>query len=446
MIDNLFKNFLKRSKAIFQKKPLLARVFFVILASIILLPSFSFAKISEQQREDLKKKLQEIQNKIEVYNGQIRQKQNDAVSLQREVGILDAQAEQAQLEIQQTELAINQLNMEIDDRVQEMSGYQEKIDSKKEILAECLRAIYEYDQTSLSEIILTKDSFSDFFNAMQSIESLQTEVQGIVNDLNSLKKGIEDQKSALEDQRNDQSALAMLQQAQRRFIEQQEQKKNDLLQQTKGQEAIFKKLMDKANSDVASIKNQLYKLDDVGVSMTFQEALNHAEFAASKTGVRPAFLLAILKKETSWGTNVGTGSWRSDMKERDQDDFVAICRELGFDPDLMPVSRKPSYGWGGAMGAAQFLPSTWRSYQQQIAQLTGHNPPNPWSLDDAFTAAAIKLGNNGANQKTYNAEWKAAMLYFAGSRWNNPVYSFYGNSVMGFAAALQVDIDAINGR
>jgi membrane-bound lytic murein transglycosylase B len=281
---------------------------------------------------------------------------------------------------------------------------------------------------------------------MQSVESLQTNVQSIVNDLNSLKKGIEDQKSALEDQRNDQGALVMLQQAQQRFIEQQEQAKNNLLQQTKGQETIFKKLMDKANSDVASIKNQLYQLDDVGVSMTFQEALNHAEFAASKTGVRPAFLLAILKKETSWGTNVGTGSWRSDMKAGDQDDFVAICKELGFDPDMMPVSRRPSYGWGGAMGAAQFLPSTWRSYEKQIAQLTGHNPPNPWSLDDAFTAAAVKLSNNGANQKTYNAEWKAAMLYFAGSRWNNPVYSFYGNSVMGFAAALQKDIDMINGN
>jgi membrane-bound lytic murein transglycosylase B len=180
--------------------------------------------------------------------------------------------------------------------------------------------------------------------------------------------------------------------------------------------------------------------------MTLEEALAHAEFAASKTGVRPAFLLAVLKKESSWGTNVGTGFWKSDMHPRDHAAFMAICQELNFDPNTMPVSRKPSYGWGGAMGPAQFLPSVWQSYKSRIADLTGHNPPNPWNIDDAFTASAIKLSNNGASGKTYNTEWKAAMLYFAGSRWNKAVYRFYGDSVMEFASTLQQQIDAIKGK
>ena len=131
------------------------------------------------------------------------------------------------------------------------------------------------------------------------------------------------------------------------------------------------------------------------------------------------------------------------MHTRDQQPFIQICESLNFDPDKMPVSRKPPYGWGGAMGPAQFLPAVWLSYQSQIAKLTGHNPPNPWDIGDAFVAAGIKMAQAGANEKTANAEWKAAQIYFAGKRWNNPTYYFYGNQVMELAGIIQDQLDII---
>ena len=78
--------------------------------------------------------------------------------------------------------------------------------------------------------------------------------------------------------------------------------------------------------------------------------------------------------------------------------------------------------------------------------MTGHNPPDPWNIDDAFTASAIKLAAAGANQRTYAAEHKAAMIYFAGSRWNRPHYQWYGDSVMELAAVIQEQLDAIQGN
>ena len=175
--------------------------------------------------------------------------------------------------------------------------------------------------------------------------------------------------------------------------------------------------------------------------MTLEDAYNHAKYAADRTGVRPAFLLAVLKQESSWGTNVGTGTWKKDMKAADQKAFIQICDELNLDPNQMPVSKKPSYGWGGAMGPAQFLPSTWLAYKDKVAVLTGHNPPSPWDINDAFTAAALKLANGGANQGTADAEWKAAMIYFAGNNWGKTVYSFYGDAVMDLASVIQGQLD-----
>ena len=404
------------------------------------------AQDSAQIKESLSQRLDEIQRKIEVYSGQIKQKEGETISLERQIDILENQIKQTELEIQQTELAIQEVDLNIGEKEKEISGFNIEIDKKKVVLAEYLRTFYEYDQVSLPELILKTENFSDFFNEIQSLENVQTKIQSAVNDLKSLKQGIEDQKNALEEEKDEQSRLMALQGIQKMAYQGKEQEKQNLLSQTKGQESLFKKLRDKAYFDIQSIKNQIYMLDGVGISMTLEKALGHAEYAGAKTGVRPAFLLAILKKETSWGTNVGTGNWRRDMHPRDHSAFLDICKRLGVDPDQMPVSRKPSYGWGGAMGPAQFLPATWLSYEGQIASATGHNPPNPWDIDDAFVAAGIKLAKNGASARTYDAEWKAAMIYFAGSRWNKSVYRFYGDSVMELASAIQEQVNAIRGK
>lgn len=409
--------------------------------------NFSYAQNSAAQlKEQLNQRLAEIQKKIDLYSGQIKQKENEAVSLQREIDILESQIQQTQLEIEQTEIAMQKVDLDIQDKEKEIGRFNVEIGRHKEVLAEYLRLFYEYDQVSLPELILKTDNFSDFFNEIQSLESVQTKIQSSVDDLKSLRKVIEDQKNVLEDERDEQNRLRTLMAIQKIAFQNKEGQKQDLLGKTKGQETLFKKLREKAYSDIQAIKNQIYSLEEVGLKMTLEEALDYAAYASAKTGVRPAFILAVLKKESSWGTNVGTGSWRSDMHPRDHEAFLSICQELGFDPDKMPVSRKPSYGWGGAMGAAQFLPSVWLSYKNEIASLTGHNPPNPWSIEDAFTASALKLSKNGAAAKTYDAEWKAAMIYFAGKRWNSPVYRFYGDSVMELAKAIQEQINVIGGR
>jgi len=237
--------------------------------------------------------------------------------------------------------------------------------------------------------------------------------------------------------------LKSLQQIQRRSLVSQQSNKTNLLGQTKGQEGNFQKLLAKAKADADSIKKQLYLLEGVGVSMPLYEAYQYAKKASDLTGVRPAFLLAVLKEESSWGEKVGTGTWRKDMHPRDQQAFLQICDTLNLDPNKTPVSKKPSYGWGGAMGPAQFLPSVWLAYADRVAQLTGHVPPDPWDIEDAFVAAGLKLAQGGASAQNDDAEWKAAQIYFAGSRWNNTAYYFYGDQVMDLAGVIQEQLNII---
>ena len=95
------------------------------------------------------------------------------------------------------------------------------------------------------------------------------------------------------------------------------------------------------------------------------------------------------------------------------------------------------------MGPAQFLPNTWLGWKDRIAQITGHNPPSPWDIGDAFVGTGLKLGAAGATAGTYETEWKAAMIYFAGGNWDKPQYGFYGDSVMALADYFQEQINIL---
>ena len=156
-------------------------------------------------------------------------------------------------------------------------------------------------------------------------------------------------------------------------------------------------------------------------------------------------------KDLRTGSGIGKNTGRffpAVMKApRDTEPFSALAVRVGFDPFSTAVSCPPSYGYGGAMGPAQFIPSTWVLYEEKIARLTGHNPPSPWEAEDAFMASAILLKENGAGAGTFSTERLAALRYFAG--WKNaskPAYAFYGDDVMELTAKYQGLIDVLQGR
>ncbi|GMX57835.1 MAG: hypothetical protein YFSK_1650 [Candidatus Yanofskyibacterium parasiticum] len=193
---------------------------------------------------------------------------------------------------------------------------------------------------------------------------------------------------------------------------------------------------------------------------SFNEAYDIAQWVEGITGVRPAFLLAVLTAESNLGKNVG-GCYMTDdatgagvristgadiarvMKPtRDVVPFIEIVNALGKDPHKMPVSCPMSYGYGGAMGPAQWIPSTWKLYSSRLQSILGR-PDDPWNEKDSFLATGLYLGDYGASERTREAEWRAAMIYFAGTV--NTKYRFYGDSVLKIADYYENDINMTGG-
>ena|GEM_PF-64334 len=212
-------------------------------------------------------------------------------------------------------------------------------------------------------------------------------------------------------------------------------------------------------SPAAQIKAKPFELLAVDKNIDFAGALDIADYASKASGIRSAFLLGILQEELAlekadmcYLTNPRTGAgveansgllkpWTMNPG-RDVSDFLAINKELGRNWTKTPVTCPMSFGWGGAMGPADFIPSTWMKYRVRIKKITGE-PADPWNVRDAFLAASLYLGDSGAASKTQNGERRAAMIYFSGSASSS--YTWYADGAQAHASKVQADIDQING-
>jgi len=424
----------------------------VALLTILLIAPWGYIRAQvggnevESRRVQLQQELDRIESEIKEQQVYLDAKQRERVSLERDVDILKAQIQKSRLAIQARDLSIQRLTGEIGGKNQALDELSAKMLREKDSLAQLIRKTNEIDQFSLVEVALGNQNISAFFEDVDSFDSIKSGLQQSFRDIEQTKGVTKVEKQSLEDKRAEEQELRSIQNLEKKKIEQKESEVKEILDVTKGQEAVYQKIVNDKQKSAAQIRAELFTLRG-STAIPFEKALDLANLASGKTGVRPAVILGVIAEESNLGENVGTGNWIDDMHPtRDRPVFEEITKRLGLDPNLMPVSKKPWYGWGGAMGPAQFIPSTWVLYEERIGKITGHVPPNPWDPGDAFMASGLLMSDNGADRGTREAERLAALRYFAGwKNATNPSYAFYGDEVMALADKYQGLIDILAG-
>jgi peptidoglycan hydrolase CwlO-like protein len=420
-------------------------IFFII--SALIWPLFSIGATTQEEIDARNKQIEEIQKQIDAYQRQIEENSSKARTLAVEIDRLNAQISKVQLEIKSLGIAISQTNLEIGDTQSKIQIAQNKLGLHKEALAKYVRILYELDRENLTKVLLGNAKLSDFFNNLKNLGDIQDNLQATISGIKNLKADLEQKESDLEDKKSELEQLKGLQQAEKKNLDLTKSEKNTLLKETKGQETKFQQLVKQSQQDIARIRDQISYLIQNGV--TVEEAIKFGQLAALRVGIRPAFLIAILEVESGLGKNVGTGNWLEDMykcylelkkpsrAEAEKAAFFEIVTKLGLNPDAVKVSREPNYGCGGALGPAQFLPTTWLAYEEEVTRLTGHRPPNPWNIEDAFMASAAKLAKAGATAQTRAAEVAAAKAYLSGkSNCSSRICNYYASAVLDKAAVI----------
>lgn len=414
-----------------------------------------------EERQTLEQELKKLEEQIGKYEGDIAQTQQEKKTLQNQIYILQQKIKKLDLQIQQSNAAIENAKLQIEDTEGSIAETSLKIEDSKRKIASILRLIYQEDGKSLLEILLSEATLSGFFDNLVALEALNLKNQELLENVKSLKTYLEGEKQSLDEEKADLENMLTIQLLQKTESQGVKKEKDWLLETTKGKESEYQKLLSETQKRAQGIRSRIFELIGVPKAPTFGEAYEIAKMVERITGVRPAFLLAVLTQESNIGKNVGqcylknpaTGdgvkayngtSVSKVMKpSRDVSPFLQITEELGRDPYNTPVSCPiPSVGgYGGAMGPAQFIPSTWMRYRERAKEITG-KPADPWDIKDAFLAAGLYLADYGAKKQTSDGEWKAAMIYFSGSTTNKRYY-FYADSVLNIAKQYTEDIESL---
>ena len=416
-----------------------------ILVAIISLPGDVFALTAAEQRAALESQLAQLESQISENQTTLQGKQKERASLERDVAILDAKIRVAKLGIKARDLVIHELQEGIGEKKQAIGVLDGKVLEGQHSIAQMLRRSREIDDTSLVAVALG-GSLSDIFGEIDDYQTLHRSLQQSFAQMANVRADLAARKLSQEEQQQEEQDLRQIQVLQQKSLQQNEKDKKNLVTTARGQESIYLQLISTQQKTAAQIRSQLFALRDTK-AVAFGDMYAYAKEASVKTGVRPAFILGVLAEESNLGQNLGSGNWKTDMNPtRDQPIFKLICSQLGYNPDSMPVSKKPWYGWGGAMGPAQFIPSTWQQYANRIGSASGQNPPDPWNARTATFAAALYLMDSGADRGSPQDERLAALRYLAG--WKNATkkaYAFYGDDVMELADKFQVQINVLGG-
>lgn len=446
-------------------------IVFIILASFFFLnPNIIYAvdclainsASSQSDREFCKLELANIESELaELLKEQEKQKKYTG-TLTGDVNYLTSQINALKSKIKARSLAVSQLKVSISEKNVKIEKLEDKIDKQYSSLAQLLRNTNEFDNENLTHLILSSESISEFYADLESYNSIKDAIKASVDEIKGVKVETEEEKKDLQvKQDKELDAKAELESAQKK-TSQVEAEKKKLLSISKQREAEYRQLAAEKKAKADKIRNALFSLAGTSQKIDFGTALKYANEASQKTGIEPAFLLAVLRQESNLGANVGkcyltdiSGPkagyginratqkvWTNLMKPtRDVQPFLDITDRLGLNPLDTTVSCPIAgvKGYGGAMGPAQFIPSTWKIFESKLRSILGYDA-NPWAPRDAFMASALYLTDLGAVGNSASAQHRAACKYY-GSGGSTCSYS---RSVMKYKTGIQNDIELLS--
>lgn len=248
--------------------------FFVLLLAIcyLLLASFAYAQTdmryavgsgeaSDQRIVQLRHQIEQLEKEAEQYRGNIAGEQAKAKSLKSEITILENQIKKIQTQISITSKNINKTQIEIEGLEGNIFDTQQKINYKKDTIGRLLLTLHKQDNENTLTILLKNANISDFFTQTQATSKINTTILELVTELREEKGALEDKKSESENKKTELENLNQKQKQQNSSLGQTKTGKNQLLVQTKGQEAQYQKMLEEVERKKSLFFTELKELE-----------------------------------------------------------------------------------------------------------------------------------------------------------------------------------------
>jgi murein DD-endopeptidase MepM/ murein hydrolase activator NlpD len=242
-------------------------IFFLILG-IVFRPIFAFAENEAEidalnQKIEVKKALiKKMEKTIEDYKTEIKKTQLEANSLRNQLDIFDNQIARLKAEIDLKAEKIKEAQLEIDSLKLVISNKEVVITKQKKLISKMIRDINKDQERSYLEILLTHDSFSDFYGQLTYQQRLNDDLGHSVQSLRLAKENLESKKKEIESNKKILENLKIDLENKKQDLTDQSNVKLNLLSQTVYSESKYNTLLANLKTQYQSIENEVRSYED----------------------------------------------------------------------------------------------------------------------------------------------------------------------------------------
>lgn len=214
-----------------------------------------------QEIKDKTQAVDELNAKIRTYQETIAQKQGDKVNLQNQITILEQDIAKTETEIAKTETEISKLSSQLKLVKTKIDETQTEIGDKQKQISSYLLNIYQLEQKTNLEILISNDTLSNYFSHIEYSKQLQQEFQDTVNQLETLKEQLKAQKDELDVTKKEEEDKKATLNVQNKSLEGERVYKDNMLSEVMNDEQKFQELVQKVKQEQAQTNAQIDALE-----------------------------------------------------------------------------------------------------------------------------------------------------------------------------------------
>jgi murein DD-endopeptidase MepM/ murein hydrolase activator NlpD len=214
-----------------------------------------------QKIAEKRNKIKQLEESIDRVKKDIDKKRLEATSLKNQMGILDNRITQVELDIDLTGEKLQTLELEIEALTISIEEKERVIERQKSIIAELMRALQQEDGKTPIEILAAYDNFSEFYNKLQYLESVETDLAANTRSLKGAKEDLEDRQDQTEARKESYEQLNDTLEERKVKLDEQIYAKQNLLVETQSSELVYKTLLGNLKKQYQDIENEITSIE-----------------------------------------------------------------------------------------------------------------------------------------------------------------------------------------
>jgi murein DD-endopeptidase MepM/ murein hydrolase activator NlpD len=192
------------------------------------------------QIDSANQRIQEIEQRIKEIGSNLNATSEERRTLEQELKLIEGERQKLLSQLELTSTKIQKTNLTIQDLEGEISEKEMKMLKQKKAIAESIQKIYQYDEQSPLELILSQEDMSSVWNEIDNLLTLQKASYTQIRALQGLQVALAQDVDQHAEQRDELEILKEDIESQKQLVERNRKQQQQLVSETKNKEEIYK--------------------------------------------------------------------------------------------------------------------------------------------------------------------------------------------------------------